>query len=166
MKPSRHPRYRPLVGFAALLFALIQSSCGTIPTKPEVKEGSAKVAAISEKASNAGTEAKESGQPSSMWYVASSDPITYFPVGLPSDPPTSHRDGEWVVGGTDGTRFFIPFEGAGGLSREELEADAFARRSPELRRADRTRDVVDGGVDFVAWTAWTGIRFICAMGGG
>ena len=49
-----------------------------------VKEGSAKVAAISKKDSNAGTEAKESDQPSSAWYVASSDPITYFPVGLPA----------------------------------------------------------------------------------
>ena len=68
-------------------------------------------------------------QPSlSNWYRVDGDSLVYFPVGIERDHPTDAFNGEWVQGGADGSRFFIPKGGTTERSHTSLYEEACALR--------------------------------------
>lgn len=85
----------------------------------------------------------QSVEPATNWRLVKSDPPTYIPKGYSEDSLTTHRDGEWIYAGTNGEQWFIPTNGAGRRTAEELHAEAFARQTEKQRKKQKAifRDV-------------------------
>lgn len=94
------------------------------------------------------------------WRLVRIDPPTYFPEGIPTNVETDFKHGEWVDGGVQGAKWYIPHEGARGLSSRELAEEAFAMRSGTSKSEQAIRKVADvsvkTGLSAVALTAGAG----------
>jgi hypothetical protein len=67
---------------------------------------------------------------SQHWVKVSSRPPTFYPRGVAAGCPTDHQSGEWVhTGDAQDTRYFIPFHGLGGQSRQDLVNEMLSMRS-------------------------------------
>jgi hypothetical protein len=86
----------------------------------------------------------------SDWYLVSNDPPTYFPKGIPADSPTSYKHGEWVYGGQNSERWFLPRKGLDQRKRQELREEALAMQTLRYRNKDTVENSLEWTLE---WTA-------------
>lgn len=117
-------RFSPLVALLTAL-AVAVTSCGKLPPP------------------YTGPKALESGK----WKQVKKQPPTYYPKGVSANAPTDLHDGFWVRSRKpDGPRFFIPADGVGPHSAEELitEAQASADRLPDP--SEEREEKIENGI--------------------
>jgi hypothetical protein len=101
---------RPLFAAIILPAALLLCQCATTPPR------------VSTSALVAG----------GHWVQVASHPPTFYPRGVAADCETDGHSGEWVDSAdAQGSRFFIPFHGLGGVPRKTLVNEALATRSEQ-----------------------------------
>jgi hypothetical protein len=67
---------------------------------------------------------------SQHWVKVSSHPPTFYPRGIAANYPTDCHSGEWVsTADAQDTRYFVPFHGLGGQSRQDLVNEMLSMRS-------------------------------------
>ncbi len=113
-----------------LTVSLAISSCSTLspPSQPKVADSHSHTASPPELEG---------------WQLIDNDPPTYLPEGIPADTRTDIGHGDWVLGGEDGAKWFIPRRGARGLSHEELFDEAAKMRSRKAKSELAVRKVAD-----------------------
>lgn len=117
-----HSLHHLLPGLAGLLLAMALTSCQNLSNSPDTMRVPMSTAAAN-------------------WVKVSSQPPTYYPVGVPVDCPTDHFSGEWVYTGDEqGTRYFIPLHGLDEIRRQILIADALENLSEDKRARINAED--------------------------
>ena len=102
----------------------------------------------------------------SDWYLVSNDPPTYFPKGIPADSPTSYKHGEWVYGGQNSERWFLPAKGLDQRKRQRLRDEALAMQTLRYRNKDTVENSLEWTAEAIAYTTVAMLAVIGGVGGG
>lgn len=141
--------------FARISQLAILSLCVFASCTPSEPSGAESVS------SGAVTTEPGSISPMEGWVKVSENPLTFFPEGLPKDADTTAASGDWVEAGPQNARWFIPREGYGGRTEQELFGEAFsmrtksqnkeiARSNREAERRNRKSVYSPGAADYMA----------------